>query len=71
MLTVSEEIEKGVWTGGLGGGLTLKSSLQNTQSSSYPILGRFWQGGGHLTEWATVPLRQRAPVPLSRSDLRE
>ena len=63
MLTVSEEIEKGVWTGGLGGGLTLKSSLQNTQSSSYTILGRFRLGGGHLTEWATAPLRREVRFP--------
>lgn len=68
MLTVSEKIEKGVWTGELGGGLILKSSFQNTHSSSHSILGRFRQGGGHLTEWAMVPLRPRAPGPLSRSD---
>lgn len=65
MLTVSEEIE----TGELGGGLILKGSFQNTHSNSYSILGNFQQGGGHLTEWAVVPLLPRAPVPLSRSDL--
>lgn len=32
-------------------------------------MGRFWQGGGHLTEWAMVPLQPRALVPLSRSYL--
>lgn len=36
--------------GELGGGLILKASFQNTQSSSYSILGNFRQSGGHLTE---------------------